>query len=1166
MRDLYWVVSEDGKKMSKDPIPKERAKAQMRALYANVEDAKNGKGYSPLNKMIRKRNAILKEKERRVRERIEEAEEPRDLAIKFDEADKELFSRVGEHSQMRYDRLDNLFEKRQAETLAKKEHLEELIRGEKDKTIKNKLINDLKRMMKENDEELAKFVKAEQDIDKLVAREEAGDKWAFKKMGAYDFFQPDDNYTVSVVKGEGKKLKGGMYKYEEHLKSQRQLDDEDDEREEIQHRINFLQLKIPHLEYLIDNQEGAIAEVESEGGNAYHMIKALEGLEDKLVKLNSDIQHLRVALEMVGKYTIEKDKMGGGLSGGGPIKDDAKDQMEEMWSIQQNMRRRLGLPQLPAVILNQRIDDLIKELEYLPRSGTKGAKRESDINMANRRRKYEVIANAVRQLANVFKEVIESEKIPERPPPIPTPRPSRPPPSREPPSPKPNLSPEEVLEKYNIPLPDDSNPSRKGEARKAYLREVVIHHPDKGGDQEDFKELSGAYQKLYGRGLFGRGRILKKGGGALPPRNTLHKVAEQSYKSSPAQSIDGMNLIYSSPTLKAYAKDNTIVIGIRGTVPTDGSDLKADASIAIGQLASSDRFKRDVSELRELQKKYNPSQWDYYGVGHSLGGAILDLFISNGLVKNGVSYNPAVQPQDLRSTNTSNARVYSEGDPLYKTMGRVLAVKPDVRKQKAVPWYQKLVSYVPWAGTAFNLYKAHTLDNFEGGGTHRENFLKKNKVDDKSYSLEELAKISSVPLATLQEVYNRGIGAYKTNPTSVRLKGSYVKGVKAPMSKKLSKEQWAMARVYSFLDGNPKHDNDLRKSGGKRGNANRKSVETADLVRHLNSKTPWSIGKMYSKQNIMEMMKREGVPPSMITKLKTALVGAGLVGGRNWAQFLAEAYQNLSPAFMKWLFRKAVDTPDNDFDDLMAMTVDGELEKMGIDPNGMAMKWLLSEGQALWDYIRGEKKGKGQTFSRRKNKIAPAPSPEEEAWNELMDTIERKPKQTKVAPAPIKMPSSPKKSLSDIIAEESPHSPMVDTMFLDMDGKGRGKKKGDSLSPVAPAKFRKQLDDAKISPSAYLDEAKRRAKAHGYPYKLLGFAPDGSHKLAIPDENGRVVSFGKVGYGDHIIYSHLEGTQSVPKGTADAKQRTFQNSHSKIRGNWRKNPFSANNLALKILW
>jgi hypothetical protein len=42
------------------------------------------------------------------------------------------------------------------------------------------------------------------------------------------------------------------------------------------------------------------------------------------------------------------------------------------------------------------------------------------------------------------------------------------------------------------------------------------------------------------------------------------------------------------------------------------------------------------------------------------------------------------------------------------------------------------------------------------------------------------------------------------------MKGTFEKGVKAPMSQKLSKEQWAMARVYSFLDKNPKHDTDLR--------------------------------------------------------------------------------------------------------------------------------------------------------------------------------------------------------------------------------------------------------------------------------------------------------------------------------------------------------------------
>ncbi len=108
------------------------------------------------------------------------------------------------------------------------------------------------------------------------------------------------------------------------------------------------------------------------------------------------------------------------------------------------------------------------------------------------------------------------------------------------------------------------------------------------------------------------------------------------------------------------------------------------------------------------------------------------------------------------------------------------------------------------------------LEKELSGGTHRENVFKKYKVPEKPYSLKELAKLSHVPEHTLQEVYNRGIGAYKTQPSSVRLKGSFVKNVDAPMSAKLSKEQWAMSRVYSFLDGNPKHDNDLRGgSGGK---------------------------------------------------------------------------------------------------------------------------------------------------------------------------------------------------------------------------------------------------------------------------------------------------------------------------------------------------------------
>ena len=45
-RELYWVVAEDGSKMSKDPIPRERAEKQMKALYIAMRQkrAKRGGG------------------------------------------------------------------------------------------------------------------------------------------------------------------------------------------------------------------------------------------------------------------------------------------------------------------------------------------------------------------------------------------------------------------------------------------------------------------------------------------------------------------------------------------------------------------------------------------------------------------------------------------------------------------------------------------------------------------------------------------------------------------------------------------------------------------------------------------------------------------------------------------------------------------------------------------------------------------------------------------------------------------------------------------------------------------------------------------------------------------------------------------------------------------
>ncbi len=101
--------------------------------------------------------------------------------------------------------------------------------------------------------------------------------------------------------------------------------------------------------------------------------------------------------------------------------------------------------------------------------------------------------------------------------------------------------------------------------------------------------------------------------------------------------------------------------------------------------------------------------------------------------------------------------------------------------------------------------------------TNKQEYNKRHKQPlNEPNSKKEISKKSKIPLKVLDEVYDKGLGAYKTAYKSVREKGTYKKGTSAPPSKKLPKEQWAMARVYSFvnkIEGKKKlnHDRDLLK-------------------------------------------------------------------------------------------------------------------------------------------------------------------------------------------------------------------------------------------------------------------------------------------------------------------------------------------------------------------
>lgn len=82
--------------------------------------------------------------------------------------------------------------------------------------------------------------------------------------------------------------------------------------------------------------------------------------------------------------------------------------------------------------------------------------------------------------------------------------------------------------------------------------------------------------------------------------------------------------------------------------------------------------------------------------------------------------------------------------------------------------------------------------------TNKQKFNKKYGFKrDEGHSISEIAKLTGIKRSILQQVYNRGVGAHKTNPQSVR----NLKGVKGGPGKKMSKETWGIARIYSFSMG-----------------------------------------------------------------------------------------------------------------------------------------------------------------------------------------------------------------------------------------------------------------------------------------------------------------------------------------------------------------------------
>jgi GNAT superfamily N-acetyltransferase len=136
----------------------------------------------------------------------------------------------------------------------------------------------------------------------------------------------------------------------------------------------------------------------------------------------------------------------------------------------------------------------------------------------------------------------------------------------------------------------------------------------------------------------------------------------------------------------------------------------------------------------------------------------------------------------------------------------------------------------------------------EGGAlnTYKNKYNRKyGYPENESHNLEQISKDTGVSLKGLQQIYNKGIGAYKTNPESVR------KNVH-------SKEQWAMGRVYSAVMGGKASkvdSNELKMENGG------EFDYITQLEKEYNSKSLDELmainKKLYSKVDIESAMSAE---------------------------------------------------------------------------------------------------------------------------------------------------------------------------------------------------------------------------------------------------------------------------------------------------------------------
>ena len=295
--------------------------------------------------------------------------------------------------------------------------------------------------------------------------------------------------------------------------------------------------------------------------------------------------------------------------------------------------------------------------------------------------------------------------------------------------------------------------------------DYVLSNPD------EFGEKTIKRSRFYKNLIEHHGPPNSYEGGALQAK-VFREMIENSYKHNKEQIGNFLIQPISTPTTQVWVDFYTRHMVIVFTGTHSALDWLNNASYLMGNYKNTDRFKSAERVFNEAVKKY--PNFKVTLVGHSQGG-VPEHLLNDKRVYEALFLNPAWTTERQLPNEYI---VKSSRDPVS------LLVRPN-RNNTVIP-----------AKTANPLHE-HSSDILKElpetkligkGLTYKQKFNKKYGFPkDESHTIEEISKLSGYDEEGLHTIFDKGVGAYHTNPESVRPQVH-------------SAEQWAQARLYAAID------------------------------------------------------------------------------------------------------------------------------------------------------------------------------------------------------------------------------------------------------------------------------------------------------------------------------------------------------------------------------